>query len=89
MSVSYVTVQQFCAFHRVETVVIEEFIDHGILEIEADQGAITVIPENQLPRLECALRLRNDLGINSPGIDVILRLLERIHGRGPVDELSL
>lgn len=79
--VAYITIQQFCAFHHCETVVIEEFIDHGIIHISEDQGAITVIPEDQLPRLERAVRLYQDLGVNAAGIDVILNLLERMQGQ--------
>ncbi len=77
--VAYITIQQFCSFHRCETVVIEEFIDHGICEVSPNQEII-LIPETQVPRIERALRLRNELGVNSAGIDIILRLLERIEG---------
>lgn len=83
---TYVTVQQFCAFHQFDVVVIEEFIDHGIVRIEADQGAITVIPEDQLPRLERACRLHRDLGVNAAGIDIILNLLDRLETRRPVSD---
>ncbi|THH39944.1 chaperone modulator CbpM [Neolewinella litorea] len=75
--VAYITVQQFCTFHRCETVIIEEFIDHGIFEPQR-QKEIVLIPEHQVPRIERALRLRNELGVNSPGIDIILRLLDRL-----------
>ncbi|MCP9236169.1 chaperone modulator CbpM [Lewinella sp. JB7] len=77
--VAYITIQQFCTFHQCETVVIEEFIDHGIFEAQQDKHII-LIPETQVPRIERALRLRNDLGVNAPGIDIILRLLDRIEG---------
>ncbi len=77
--VAYITIQQFCSFHHCDTVVIEEFIDHGICEV-APQQEIILIPEAQVPRIERALRLRNELGVNSAGIDIILRLLERIEG---------
>lgn len=87
--VAYITVQQFCAFHQCETVVIEEFLDYGIFEVPQPRGGgVIVIPENQVPRIERALRLRNDLGVNAAGIDIILRLLDRVEGRrGPVDDL--
>ena len=86
--VAYITVQQFCAFHQCETVVIEEFLDHGIFEGQG-QHDIILIPETQVPRIERALRLRNDLGVNAPGIDIILRLLDRIEGRrGAVEDLE-
>ncbi len=78
--VAYITIQQFCAFHRCETVIIQEFIDHGIID-PVDHGGISVIPEPEVPRIECALRLHQELGVNSAGIDIILNLLDRLEGR--------
>ncbi|CAH1001724.1 Chaperone modulatory protein CbpM [Neolewinella maritima] len=86
--VAYITVQQFCAFHQCETVIIEELLDHGIFEVQQQNSEILLIPEHQVPRIERALRLRNDLGVNAPGIDIILRLVERIERRsGDIDDL--
>jgi hypothetical protein len=79
MSVSYITIQQFCTFHQCDTIVVEEFLEHGIFQVQR-RGEITIIPEPELPRLERALRLYVDLGINAAGIDVILNLLERLEG---------
>jgi hypothetical protein len=84
--VAYLTIQQFCTFHRCETVIVEEFLDHGIFEVQQD-SEIILIPETQVPRIEKALRLREDLGVNAAGIDIILRLLDRIHGHREVDDL--
>lgn len=78
--VAYITVQQFCTFHGCETLIIEEFMDHGIIEVQR-QRDVVLIPEAQVPRIERALRLRNELGVNAAGIDIILRLLEHIEGR--------
>ena len=86
--VAYITVQQFCTFHQCETVIIEEFLDHGIFEVQQQQRDVILIPETQVPRIERALRLRNDLGVNAPGIDIILRLLDHIEGRREVEDLE-
>ncbi|MFT5998685.1 MAG: hypothetical protein ACI81P_001139 [Neolewinella sp.] len=32
MATNYITIQQFCSFHQGETVVIEEFLEHDIIE---------------------------------------------------------
>jgi hypothetical protein len=48
---------------------------------------IILIPQDQVPRIERALRLREDLGVNAPGIDIILRLLDRISGHREVEDL--
>ena len=87
--VAYITVQQFCTFHQCETVIIEEFLDHGIFEVQQQQRDVILIPETQVPRIERALRLHNDLGVNAPGIDIILRLLDHIEGsrRGEVEDI--
>ena len=78
-NVAYITIQQFCSFHRCETVIIEEFIDHGIID-PVDHGGIRTIPEPAVPRIERALRLYHDLGVNPAGIDIILNLLDRLEG---------
>ena len=78
--VAYITIQQFCAFHKCETVIIEEFIDHGIVD-PVDHEGIQTIPEPAVPRIERALRLHYDLGVNAAGIDVILNLLDRLEDR--------
>lgn len=86
--VAYVTLQQFCAFHHCEAVILEEFLEFGIFEVHQRRQDVILIPEDQVPRIERALRLRNDLGVNSAGIDIILRLVERIEGRkGPIEDL--
>lgn len=79
MPVSYITIQQFCTFHQCDAVVIEEFLDHGICEVH-QKNEVIVIPSPQVPRLERALRLYADLGVNAAGIDVILNLLDRMEG---------
>ncbi|MBC6996208.1 chaperone modulator CbpM [Neolewinella lacunae] len=78
-SITYVTLQQFCSFHQCETLILEDFLDHGIIRVER-QNDIVLIPEPELPKLEKALRLHLDLGVNAAGIDIILNLLERMEG---------
>lgn len=75
--VAYVTVQQFCAFHNCETVLVEELLDYDIVAVQR-RNNIVVIPEPEVPRLERALRLHVDLGVNAPGVDIILTLLDRL-----------
>lgn len=80
--VAYVSLQQFCSFHGCEIVVIEEFIDHGIVEAILEDNH-PAIPEWQVPRVERALRLYRELGVNPAGIDIILNLLDRLQGDLP------
>ncbi|WP_020569675.1 chaperone modulator CbpM [Neolewinella persica] len=79
MPITYVTIQQFCTFHQCDTVIIEEFLEHGIVKVHL-QNDLVVIPEPEVPRLERAYRLHADLGVNAAGIDIILNLLDRLEG---------
>ncbi|MDF1527478.1 MAG: chaperone modulator CbpM, partial [bacterium] len=46
------------------------------------------LPSDQLDRLEMIVRLQRDLGVNLPGIDVILEMRDReIRMRREVDEI--
>ena len=83
--VAYLTIQQFCAYHECETIIVEEFLEHGIFRAQR-QNDIIVIPEPEVPRLERALRLHLDLGVNAAGIDVIFNLLERLEGDRRVED---
>ena len=79
MATTYLTIQQFCSFHQCETVIIEEFLEHDIIEAQYEND-VCIIPPPQVPRLERALRLHLDLGVNAAGIDIILNLLDRLEG---------
>ena len=85
-AITYVTVQQLCSFHHCDTIVIQEFIDHGICTVQREKEVV-LIPATEVPRIERALRLYHDLGVNYPGIDIILRLLDRIEGQRKFDDL--
>jgi hypothetical protein len=77
MPTTYITIQQFCTFHQCDTVLIEEFLEYGIVDTHL-QNDLVVIPEPEVPRLERAYRLYADLGVNAAGIDIILNLLDRL-----------
>lgn len=77
MSISYLTIPQFCAFHGCKTIIIEEFMEHGIFEAHYENDVV-LIPSPEVPRLERALRIHLDLGVNAVGIDIILNLLGRL-----------
>lgn len=80
MPLSYLTISQFCDFHGCSTVIIEEFIEHGIFEAHYENDVI-LIPHPEVSRLERALRIHLDLGVNVAGIDIILNLLSRLEER--------
>lgn len=66
------------------------------LEAMEEEGLITLavvldgkaLPSEQLDRLEMILRLQRDLGVNLPGVDVILEMRRKmIQMRREVDEI--
>lgn len=77
MSLSYLTISQFCEFHGCSTVIIEDFIEHGVFEAHYENDLV-LIPFPEVPRLERALRIHLDLGVNAVGIDIILNLLSQL-----------
>lgn len=85
MSLSYLTITQFCDFHGCSITIIEEFIEHGIFEAQYENDVI-LIPYLELSRLEQALRIHLDLGVNTIGVDIILNLLDQLEGRQLVSE---
>jgi hypothetical protein len=80
MSLSYLTITQFCDFHECKITIIEEFIEHGIFEAQYENDVV-LIPYPELPRLERALRIYLDLGVNTVGIDIILNLLDQLEAQ--------
>lgn len=87
-NVQYISIQQFCDFHGCETVIIEEFLEYGIFAASRPEEDIILIPSPALPRLERALRLHQELGVNAAGIDIILNLLDRLEDRFPIEDLD-
>jgi MerR family transcriptional regulator/heat shock protein HspR len=58
--------------------VVERFIDCGLIEPSAREGARLFFDEEAVPRLRMIERLRDNLGINLAGIAVILNLRDRV-----------
>ncbi|MTB50173.1 chaperone modulator CbpM [Lewinella sp. W8] len=85
-AVQYVTIQQFCDFHGCETLIVEEFLEYGIFEANRQPEGMVLIPSPALPRLERALRLHRELGVNAAGIDIIFNLLDRLENRLPIED---
>jgi DNA-binding transcriptional MerR regulator len=55
------------------------FVEYGLLEPAEVTGSRTMLDAAGMHRLGVIHRLRRDLGINLPGIGVILELLDRGH----------
>jgi chaperone modulatory protein CbpM len=79
-----VSVQDLCRMFAVEERHIVELVEEGVL---GTQGAVSVVEVDrtewrfhgaQLRRARIALRLERDLGINVPGVALVLELLEEL-----------
>ena len=58
--------------------VVEQFVTYGLLEPVTTGEAVVCFDAKAVLRLLTICRLREDLGINLPGVAVVLDLLERI-----------
>ena len=66
-------------FARYDEAMLREWVEAGWLEIE--EGRIgEPLSEAEQARCDLICDLTNDMGVNKDGIDVILNLLDQIHG---------
>lgn len=69
--------EEFCTNHRVEFSFINSLYEFGLIEIITIRQTAFLNPE-ELPKLEQILLFNKELEINLEGIEVIIRLLERV-----------
>ena len=72
------TLEQFSELAGVHPVLVERFVEFGLLEPAERTGADARFDAACLKRLLAISRLRRDLGVNLQGIGVILDLVERV-----------
>lgn len=73
-----VTIVEICQHYHIEKTLVFEMIEHGIIEpinSASDEMLLDVFAQK---RLRSALRLREDLEINLPGIALALELLDEL-----------
>ncbi len=73
----YIEVEIICKNYHVDPDWLEELFENDLIEI-VTQDQCPSIHEEQLAGLERMINLNQDLGVNIPGIEVILNLLKRI-----------
>ncbi|MEA2510632.1 MAG: MerR family transcriptional regulator, heat shock protein HspR [Thermomicrobiales bacterium] len=57
---------------------VRRYLKVGLVRAEADERGAPVLGAAELARLRRIRRLTNDLGLNMPGVEVVLRLLDEI-----------
>ena len=73
----YISVEVFCRHNNAEVTFITTLQDYDLIEIVSVDNT-RYMPLHQLPEVEKMLRLRNDLNINTEGVDVVYRLLQKV-----------
>ncbi len=80
-------IAETCRRLGVQPAELEAMEEEGLITLAAAQDG-KALPSDQLDRLEMIVRLQHDLGVNLPGIDVILEMRGRmIRMRHEVDEI--
>ena len=57
---------------------VARLVDFGLIQPVATRGTFVLFDCAKISRLRSIKRLRNDLGINLPGVAVVLDLIERL-----------
>jgi chaperone modulatory protein CbpM len=73
------TKQEFLASSGLRLEVLELWIEQRWL-IPEEAGAGLIFSETDMARAHLILQLKDDLGANDEGIDVILHLVDQVHG---------
>ncbi len=59
-------------------VTLRRYASRGLISTYCLESGVGLLSEDQVERLKKIQRLRRDLGVNLAGVEVILRLLDRI-----------
>jgi DNA-binding transcriptional MerR regulator len=74
-----ISIEEAAAHYGIHEEMARCFVDFGLLEPAEVTGSVVMLDPAGMHRLGVIQRLRRDLGINLPGIGVILELLDRGH----------
>jgi len=74
----YLTLEAAAARAGLHPVLVERFVEFGLVEPIERTGAEIRLDAACLPRLVAISRLRTDLGVNLHGVAVILDLVDRL-----------
>ena len=72
------TLESLASGAGVHPVLVERFVEFGLLEPIEREGTRLLFDASDIPRLRMIGRLRETLGINLAGIAVILDLLDKV-----------
>jgi len=73
-----VTLEHLAERAEMHPALLARLVDFGLIQPVATRGAFVLFDSAKITRLHSIKRLRNDLGINLPGVAVVLDLIERL-----------
>ena len=73
-----VTLDHLAARAEMHPELVARLVEFGLIQPVATQGTLVLFDCAKVSRLQSIKRLRNDLGINLPGVAVVLDLIERL-----------
>ncbi|MFA6303212.1 MAG: chaperone modulator CbpM [Legionella sp.] len=72
------SVVEVCDRYHIPEQLVEEMIEHGLFDVPSNNVKTLVLHQKDLQKIESAMRLHQDLGINLPGVALALDLLEQL-----------
>ena len=77
MTTEYITVNECCVYHHIETSFLYSLQHAGLIQI-TEVETVQVIALEQLPELEQYIRWHYELDINTEGMETIRHLLKKM-----------
>ena len=77
-TIQFIPVKDYCRIHNLDIAFVQDLSSNDIVELHVIKRT-QYIPVSQIPVLERAIRLANDLEINAAGISTIFSLLDRLN----------
>jgi chaperone modulatory protein CbpM len=76
-TIGVVSIEEACHICQVELELFHELVIEGVLEFSGRDSSYWVLDTQQLSTLKKAARLHRDLGVNPPGIALVLDLMRQ------------
>lgn len=71
-------IEELCRILKVDRTFIEEIEQEGLITLECREGGVKICSEREARRIQLIHTLVHELGVNLPGVEVILHMREKI-----------
>ncbi|KTD10867.1 putative chaperone-modulator protein CbpM [Legionella gratiana] len=82
-----ISFNEVCQKYQIPRELLLEMVEYGIFSSKTSKTEQLKLNQKDLRKIESAFRLHHDLGVNLPGVALVLELLEKIDQL--TDELSV